>query len=69
MHKPCLVDGITNWYGPPTKGFPSGLPVFNPENPEQPMIYFHLIKERFGMPKILAMLDHLQYSLIKEANL
>lgn len=67
IHKPCLIDGISEWYGPPTKGNPRGLPVYNPQNQEQPMIYLHLIKERFGLPKILAMLDYLENSRIEEA--
>lgn len=67
IHKPCLIDGISEWYGPPLKGHPKGLPVYNPLNEEQPMIYLHLIKERFGLPKILAMLDQLENSRIEEA--
>lgn len=67
IHKPCLIDGIDQYYGPPIKGHPKGLPVYNPLNAEQPMIYFHLIKERFGMPRILAMLDYLENSRIEEA--
>lgn len=65
-HKPCIIDGLGNWYGPSRKGWPQGLPVFNPSNPAQPMIYFHIIKERFGNPSIIAMLDDLKIGKISE---
>ena len=67
VHKPALLDGITTEYGPPRKGFPKGLPVYSGDG--TPLIYFHLIKERFGKPKVLAMLDELEYSRISEYNL
>lgn len=59
IHKPCLIEGLGLWYGPPKREFPQGLPVFNPSNQDQAMIYLHVIKERFGKPKILAMIDNL----------
>lgn len=65
IHRPAQVDGLGNWYGPPVGNEP-GLPVFNPQNPDQPMIYLHIIKERFGSPTILAMLDELQHAKIVE---
>lgn len=65
-HKPASIDGIANWYGPPRKGFPYGLPLFNPKNSDQPMVYWHLLKERFGKPKILMMLDDFHNSSIRE---
>jgi hypothetical protein len=66
-HKPALVNGITHHYGPP-RGvkYPKGLPVFNPQNPDQPMVYWHLIKNRFGEPKVLMMLDNFKHSRIDE---
>ena len=66
IHKPCLIDGLGNWYGPARKGWQQGLPVFNPINPTQAMIYLHVIKERFGKPAIIAMLDDLQVGKISE---
>lgn len=66
IHRPCLIDGLGNWYGPSRPGFAQGLPVFNPENTNQPMIYLHIIKERFGNNKIIAMLDELGYGRITE---
>jgi replicative DNA helicase len=65
-HKPCIIDGIGNWYGSARKGWPEGLPVFNPNNSAQAMIYLHVIKERFGKPSIIAMLDDLQFGKISE---
>lgn len=70
IHRPCLIDGLGDWYGPSLikRGFPNGLPVFNPDKKDekQPMIYFHIIKERFGSNKIIAMVDELQFARITE---
>lgn len=66
-HKPAILDGINTEYGPPRKGFPRGLPVYTKDG--APIIYFHLIKERFGKPKVLAMKDELEFSKISEYNL
>lgn len=69
MHRPCLIEGLGNSYGPGNQKFPGGLPVFNPKNGQQPLIYLHVIKERFGQNRILAMLDDLQSSNIKDFKL
>lgn len=69
LHRPALLDGIGNWYGPARTGFPSGLPVFNPANQMQSMIYLHVIKERFGHNKIIPMVDELNKSMITEYEL
>ncbi len=71
LHRPCLIEGLGNWYGraKPEYGFPDGLPVYNPQNKDQPMIYLHIIKERFGKPGIIAMLDDLAHSKITEYSL
>jgi len=66
IHKPVLVEGLGVWYGPPKRDFPQGLPVFNPTKPDQAMIYLHVIKERFGKPKILAMVDNLNRASISD---
>jgi len=68
-HKPANINGIDQFYGP-SRGtqFPKGLPVFNPYNPDQAMIYWHLIKNRFGEGKILLMLDNFQYAKVDEFN-
>lgn len=65
-HKPCLIDGIGNYYGPAVKGYDSGLPVFNPKDKDQPMIYLHVIKERFGTTKIVPFVDNLKFANIEE---
>lgn len=66
-HKPALINGIKIHYGPGrgTK-YPKGLPVYNPFNPDQAMIYWHLIKNRFGKTADLMMLDNFKYSKIDE---
>lgn len=58
-HKPSLIEGITE-YGP------RNLPVFNPSKEEQPMIYWHMIKNRLGKPAILMMLDDFANSRVQE---
>lgn len=65
-HKPAVVDGIKSYYGPSRVGYPNGLPVFNPYSEEQAMVYWHLIKERFGNPKIMMMTDEFKYSRVGE---
>jgi hypothetical protein len=69
-HKPCLINGINQWYGPPqgTK-HPKGLPVFNPANPDQPMVYWHIIKNRFGKQGILSMGDLFSFASLEEIDL
>lgn len=64
IHRPCLIEGLGNWYGPKRKNWDKGLPVFNPKNPTQPMTYLHVIKERFGSNTIVPMLDDLGNSRI-----
>lgn len=66
IHRPCLIDGIGNWYGPRRPGFRDGLPVFNPEDSSQSMVYLHVIKERFGNNKIISMIDNLAVGKISE---
>lgn len=66
MHQPAIIDGIGNWYGPTRTGFPQGLPCFCPQNPKQPMIYLHVIKERFGNRLIIPMLNELDSATITE---
>ena len=65
IHKPAILK--LEWYGTP-KGdnWPNGLPVYNPHDPEQAMIYFHLIKHRAGKPRIMMMLDEFHNSKIVE---
>ncbi|WP_333640719.1 DnaB-like helicase C-terminal domain-containing protein [Mesotoga prima] len=65
IHRPCLIEGLGDWYGPSRGGQP-GLPVFNPSNQKQPMIYLHVIKDRFGSTGIIPMLDELEFSTIQE---
>lgn len=65
-HKPSIVNGIDNFYGPPRGQFPQGLPVYNPYNPDQAMVYWHMIKNRFGENKILMMTDNFANSKVDE---
>lgn len=58
-HKPSLIKGLTS-YGP------SRLPIYNPENKDQAMIYWHLLKNRFGEPAILKMVDNFSESKVGE---
>jgi len=51
---------------PSNKTFKRGLPIQNPKDPAQAMIYFHLLKQRTGTPKVLMMVDRFQFSKIEE---
>ena len=64
IHKPALLSLST--YGKPNKMFPKGLPIWNPKSTNQAMIYFHLLKQRTGVPKVLMMLDNFKHSSINE---
>jgi replicative DNA helicase len=63
-HKPADISGIGEFYGPPQEGFPKGLPLKSPKNPERDMIYWHLIKERFGVRKVILMEEDFKNSRI-----
>jgi replicative DNA helicase len=67
-HKPSRIPGMPEWYGPPLPnlGFPNGLPVRNPEDPSQPMIYWHLVKNRGDEEALLLMLDNFKNSKVDE---
>ncbi len=68
-HKPAGVNGIRDWYGPDREGFPYGLPVLCPTNQDRAMVYWHVIKERFGDTKVLAMVEDFKNSRILEYDL
>jgi replicative DNA helicase len=58
-HKPYMLNMQT--YGP------NNLPIVNPLNSQQPMIYWHLIKNRDGEAGVvLSMVDNLQFSRVDE---
>ena len=58
-HKPFMLNLQT--YGP------NNLPIMNPMNAQQAMIYWHLIKNRDGESGlILSMLDNLKYNAVDE---
>ena len=60
-HKPYMLHLQT--YGP------SNLPILNPGNPSQAMVYFHIIKNRDGESGlVLSMLDNLKHNRIDEYN-
>jgi replicative DNA helicase len=66
-HKPSRVSGIDNYYGPGAgTQYPYGYPVYNPENPEEAMVYWHIIKNRWGSEGIIMMVDEFQYASIRE---
>lgn len=65
-HKPSIIEGIGKWYGPPKNGYPKGLPVFHPEDETIPLLYWHVIKARFGTNKILIMIEDFIRSRVLE---
>lgn len=68
VHKPVnLLDGVSDCYGPPKKGYRQGLPLMKDS---KALIYLHVIKDRFGSnTKIIPMLDNLEFSNIEQTNL
>lgn len=68
-HKPAGINGIRDWYGPEREGFPYGLPVKCPSDTTKAMVYWHVIKERFGDNKVLAMVEDFKNSKILEYDL
>mgnify|MGYP001609923941 FL=1 len=67
LHKPAIIEGLGGYYGPPRKGYPKGLPVFNEDS--NAMIYWHIIKSRFGTNQILMMVDDFVHSRVLEYSL
>lgn len=67
VHKPARVNGMGTHYGPGDGiQHPRGLPVYNPNNPEQAMVYWHVIKNRWGDEGIIKMVDNYQFASINE---
>lgn len=68
-HKPATISGITQYYGPSIgTRFPKGLPVFDPDDPDTAMVYWHLIKNRFGKTGIIPMIDRFKFAKLEEKN-
>ena len=70
-HRPGVLVGMGSYYGPPKKeqGWPNGLPVKCPTDTSKHMVYWHLIKERFGKPALLTMVEDFEHASIKEYSL
>lgn len=65
-HKPASIRGI-QWYGMPLgPEYPHGLPTRNPQNTDQMMVYWHVIKNRGDQDTILMMVENFKYSKIEE---
>lgn len=68
-HRPSALTGIGERYGPPVKGYPNGLPVKCPTDPTKKMVYWHIIKERFGDTKIISLVENFKYGKLTEYTL
>jgi archaellum biogenesis ATPase FlaH len=68
-HRPSTVSGMKEGYGPPRKNYPKGLPLKYPEDETRDMIYWHIIKERFGKPGIIALAENFKHSNLEEVEL
>lgn len=68
-HRPADVVGMGEYYGRPRENYPKGLPTKYPSDPKRDMVYWHLIKERFGKPVIIPMAENFKHSSIEEVNL
>lgn len=62
IHKPQILNLQT--YGLPSKKFPRGMPIVTEQG--QPFIYIHVLKQRYGKPRILMMLDNFKNAKIDE---
>lgn len=61
IHRPALINGIGEFYGPPVEGYPKGLPV---KHGEHDMVYGHVIKNRFGKLGITSYYEDYEHSKI-----
>ncbi len=68
-HRPATVIGMGDYYGRERVGFPKGLPVKYEKDPKRDMVYWHLIKERFGKQVIIPMAEDFRNASIEEINL
>ena len=69
-HRPANVNGIKEYYGPPQGDkFPRGLPIKAPNDPKRDMVYWHLIKERFGKTVIIPMVEDFKNATLEQINL
>lgn len=68
-HRPADLVGMGKFYGPPQEGWKNGFPIKCPDGSGHDMVYWHLIKERFGKPTLLTMVEDFQNSSIREYNL
>lgn len=66
LSRPATIVGIGLWYGPEIEGHKKGLPVYCPTDKSKTMLYLHIIKERFGLPKIIACVENFKQNEILE---
>jgi DnaB-like helicase C terminal domain len=67
-HRPANINGIKDFYGPPIEGrFPEGLPTKAADG--RHMIYWHLIKERFGKTVIMTMVEDFKNATVEQINI
>ena len=69
LHRPSAISGMGLYYGPPKEGYPNGFPSMCPTIPGKSMIYLHVIKERFGKPRIISCVEQFSENKILEYNL
>jgi replicative DNA helicase len=64
-HRPAVLNGIRDYYGPPIEGYPKGLPVKCPEDTARSMVYWHLLKERFGEHQIIKLVENFRLAKLE----
>ena len=64
LHMPAIIEGLMGYYGPSRTTYPKGLPIYTED--KTPIIYWHVIKNRFGKNEILMMLNDFKNSRVLE---
>jgi len=63
-----IINGVEKGYGPPRTEFPDGWPLVYPKDPTRDMVYWHLIKERFGKPGVIALAEDFKHYKLEEVT-
>jgi len=63
VHRPKIISGIGEYYGPPMEGYPRGLPT---TKDGKDAVYVHVLKNRFGRLGVIAFYEDYENAKIIE---